>query len=267
MTDKKTNKPIPAATILLLRDGAQGLETFMVVRHHQIDFASGALVFPGGKVAKGDSDAELINYCRFNKDGDDDDEQRILQIAAIREAFEESGVLLARKQGNEDLVNQQDLAALDQFRDPLCKDELGMLQFVQQQNLELALDQLTRYSHWVTPSMMPKRFDTHFYIACAPADQLAMHDGHESVDSVWITPQQALADAESQTRTIIFPTRMNLKKLAELDTVKQAQQHYAGAEIIRVEPWIEDRDGEKTLCIPSAAGYGIDGIPMDKMMR
>lgn len=265
MTDKKANGAIPAATILLVRDGSQGLETFMVVRHHQIDFASGALVFPGGKVAKGDSDAELINYCRMGKDCND--QQRTLQIAAIREAFEESGVLLARKQGSDALVNQQDLAKLDQYREPLCKDQMSMLQFVQQQNVELALDQLTRYSHWVTPAMMPKRFDTHFYIAAAPADQLAIHDGSESVDSVWITPQQALSDAEAQTRTVIFPTRMNLKKLAELNSVEHALQHYAGAEIITVEPWIEERDGEKILAIPSAAGYGIDGIPIDKMMK
>lgn len=105
MNDKP---PVPAATILMLRDGEQGLEVFMVVRHHQIDFASGALVFPGGKIDAADQLAK--DYC----DGvaGATDYQVAMQVGAIREAFEECGVLLARAQGQTDLISGDRLAQL-----------------------------------------------------------------------------------------------------------------------------------------------------------
>src|ERR1700759_4564049 len=95
--------PVPAATIMLLRDGAEGLEVFMVKRHHQIDFVAGALVFPGGKIEKGDSDAALERH--FEGGADWTAEMRALGAGAIREAFEESGILLARDVTTGDFVS------------------------------------------------------------------------------------------------------------------------------------------------------------------
>ena len=97
LSEKEAKPLIPAATIMLLRDGAPGLEVFMVVRHHQIDFASGALVFPGGKLDEGDKSSSIRARC----DGADgvSDAELAIQVAAIREAFEECGVLLARPKG------------------------------------------------------------------------------------------------------------------------------------------------------------------------
>jgi len=262
MSDKAEKPLIPAATILMLRDGDTGLEVFMVVRHHQIDFASGALVFPGGKLAPGDVEPDVRGLC----DGADglDDTLLALRVAAIREAFEESGVLLARDEGGQ-LIDGARLATLEADRPLLDKGTLKIADFLTREKLRLACDLLEPYAHWVTPKMMPKRFDTHFYLAVAPSDHVAMHDGSEGVDSVWINPAQALEDAKAGKRTVIFPTRMNLEQLAESKTVAEAFAAARARTIVTVEPQVEDRDGTMMLTIPAAAGYSLTEIAMNDM--
>ena len=254
MTDPAPSVPVPAATILMLRDSPRGLEVFMVVRHHQIDFASGALVFPGGKADPEDFDPALMP---FLEGAAEDPDMRAIQVASIRESFEECGVLLAREAGADSLISATRLASLDDYRDQLHKGRLSILEFVKRENLRLACDRLVHFAHWVTPDMMPKRFDTHFFLAEAPADHLAIHDGHESVDSVWITPAQALADAAAGTRTVIFPTLRNIEKLGRHDTVAEAIQAAAASPTVRVLPWTERRDDGTWLCIPIEADYDV----------
>jgi 8-oxo-dGTP pyrophosphatase MutT (NUDIX family) len=245
---------VPSATILMLRDGPEGLEVFMVVRHHEIDFASGALVFPGGKADAGDFDEGLL----ARLDGAEGDPiLRGIQVAAIREAFEECGILLARTAGEAALIGGARLAKLEPYRNALHAGELSMLEFAEREDLRLACNELTHFAHWITPENLPKRFDTHFYLAMAPADHLALHDGHESVDSVWITPGQAVADAESGTRTVIFPTLRNLAKLGLSPTAEDAIARAAGEEVVSVLPRIEQRDDGPYICIPPEAGYDI----------
>ncbi|MFP6807940.1 MAG: NUDIX domain-containing protein [Pseudomonadales bacterium] len=251
--------PVPAATILMLRDGPQAIEVFMVVRHHQIDFASGALVFPGGKVDPGDNDVR--EYC----DGSADvgDTELSLMVGAIREAFEECGILLARNKGESSLINGEKLSTLDHYRDSLNKGELSIAQFLETENLVLACDRLHRFSHWITPDMMPKRFDTHFYLAEAPDDHLAIHDGHESVDSIWISPEDALAGADNGKYTIIFPTRLNVEMLGESTSVDNAIEMANKRKIIPVLPWTEKREDGVFLRIQPEAGYRISEIKME----
>jgi 8-oxo-dGTP pyrophosphatase MutT (NUDIX family) len=238
----------------MLRDGPDGLEVFMVVRHHQIDFASGALVFPGGKADPADFDPALDDYL----DGAmADADMKAIQVASIREAFEECGVLLARPEGSDALVSGERLAELEPFRDRLHKGELTILEFLQSENLRLACDLLVHYAHWVTPPMMPKRFDTHFFLASAPEDHLAIHDGHESVDSVWITAEEALADAAAGRRTVIFPTLRNIEKLGQSKTVAEAMAAAAASTPVMVLPWTEKREDGNYLCIPPEAGYDV----------
>ncbi len=256
MSDAPT--PVPAATILMLRDGPTGLEVFMVVRHHQIDFASGALVFPGGKVAEGDD--EVRDRCIG---ASDDDVQMTLQVGAIREAFEECGILLAREADSDELVSASRLSSLESYREPLANGELTIGEFLEKENLTLACDLLHHYAHWITPEMMPKRFDTHFYLASAPADHVAIHDGYESVDSVWISPTSAIEGADSGKYTIIFPTRLNIEMLAESDSVSSAIQMADDREIVSVLPWTEKRDDGNYLCIPANAGYRISESKME----
>lgn len=255
MSDKpQPPTPKPAATILLLRDGAPNLEVFMVVRHQQIDFASGALVFPGGKADPQDLEDTLIPHLRGHSD---DADQRAAQVSAIREAFEECGILLARATDAADIISGERLATLQQFREPMNKGDISLLDFLQQQQLQLACDQLTHFAHWITPPMMPKRFDTHFYLAAAPADHVALHDGYESVDSVWIQPQDAVDQAHAGKRTIIFPTLRNLEKLAQAKTVSAAISNAVASAVVPVLPWTEKREDGNYLCIPTEAGYAV----------
>ena len=258
MTEPAT--PVPAATILLVRDGADGLETFMVVRHHQIDFASGALVFPGGKIDPGDF--EVRDLCDGldgdgEVDGEVDDTQVAMMAGAIREAFEECGVLLAREPGADGLVSADRLGQLDADRDVLHRGDLSLRAFLEREDLRLACDQLRHFAHWITPPMVPKRFDTHFYLVPAPPDHLAIHDGHESVDSVWISPGDALTGAEDGTYTIIFPTLRNIELLGETSTVESAMAAAAGRPVPPILPWTEQRDDGMYVCIPADAGYAV----------
>lgn len=253
----------PAATILLLRDGAQGLEVFMVVRHHQIDFASGALVFPGGKVDHGDMAAEVRAHCH-GADGLDDD-LLAMRVGAIREAFEECGVLLARPRGSDQLVDGARLASLAPYRDRLNNGELEIGSFLTSEDLILACDMLTPYAHWITPNMMPKRFDTHFFLAPAPDDHVAEHDGSESVDSVWIRPDDAVREADEGKWTVIFPTRVNVEKLGRSGSVEEALAAARAAKIVTVEPRVKKKEGGAVLQIPAEAGYGLTEEPLENI--
>jgi 8-oxo-dGTP pyrophosphatase MutT (NUDIX family) len=246
--------PVPSATILLLRGDHSVLEVFMVVRHHQIDFASGALVFPGGKVDPQDQQPVLAAHC----DGaSTDPDTRAIQVAAIREAYEECGVLLARPAGERNLIAGERLQRLEPYRLKIHSGEITFQQFLQDQHLRLACDQLVPFAHWITPDMMPKRFDTHFFVADAPVDQVALHDGHESVDSVWITPHAAIEGAANGRYTVIFPTLRQIEKLGRASSPKEAIDRARSSRIVTVTPWTEQRPDGAYLCIPPEAGYDV----------
>jgi len=254
-SDKASPAPIvPAATVLLLRDKPDGLEVFMVVRHHQIDFASGALVFPGGKADPQDFEAELRDLA---DGGNADDKLFAAEVSALRETFEECGILLAQDSSTGKMIDGVKLASLQKHRQPIVDGDLLFADLLKTEGLRLQCSDLGHFAHWITPEMMPKRFDTHFFVAAAPDDHLALHDGHESVDSVWIKPADALAEAEAGTKTIIFPTLRNVEKLAEHATVKDAIDACHGNSPVPVLPWVEKRGDEKYLCIPPEAGYAI----------
>jgi 8-oxo-dGTP pyrophosphatase MutT (NUDIX family) len=261
-------EPKPSSTILLVRDASppgEALEVFMVQRHHQIDFAKGALVFPGGKVETSDADPSLRARCR-GVDGLDDGAVA-LRVAAIRETFEEAGVLLAGPAGSAGLVDGERLREIKQrHRESLGAHSLVIGELVAAEDLELACDRLVPFAHWITPEFMPKRFDTHFFLAAAPEDQLALHDGVESVDSVWTTVDAARAASESGTRTIIFPTLMNLRKLGLSPTVSDALETAANHPVVTVMPCMKTGDdGKPTLLLPPDAGYDPSWASFDTM--
>jgi 8-oxo-dGTP pyrophosphatase MutT (NUDIX family) len=246
-------KPVrPAATVLLVRDGVDGLEVFMVVRHHQIDSFSGALVFPGGKVDP--SDTASRDYCRGQESMNS---VRIgFRVAAVREAFEECGVLLAHDGNSDAFVSAKRVARLEgTYRQALVKGEVTMEEFCQRENLTLSVDQLVHYAHWITPPVAPKIFDTHFYLAPAPIDHVALHDGEESTDSVWIRPQDAIRDADEGRRIVVFPTRMNLMKLAQFKGVAEAIAATKKSTIVTVSPKIKTTGSGRIMQIPAEAGY------------
>src|SRR5690349_9670213 len=165
--------PVPAATLLLVRDGASGLEVLMAARHEKSGFAAGALVFPGGKVDA--ADRVVAAQCRGLAGMPE--AVAAARVAAIRETWEESGVLLARRGENGALLSQAELSRL--------RGERGasFAALLQEPGLELAGDRLATFAHWITPADSPKRFDTLFFLAAFEGDQAPLHDGHEAVDA------------------------------------------------------------------------------------
>ena len=261
MADEKSPVPIlPAATILLVRD-APAFEVLMVKRHHQIDFASGALVFPGGKTHAGDHDPDW--EFRTLAWGEALPNKRPLRIAAIREAYEEAGILLARHP-NGAPFNADDRAA--RARDDIAQDRRSFLDLIRELDVSLDLGALSVFAHWITPPLTPKRFDTWFYVAAAPPDQLAVCDGWETVDAEWIAPKEALRLGEAGERTVIFPTRMNLKLLAEASDATDAVLRAQARELVTVEPKITDTPEGRMLVLPPNAGYGAVSEPLSKAM-
>jgi 8-oxo-dGTP pyrophosphatase MutT (NUDIX family) len=249
---KPVAEPRLASTVLLLRQGTSGMEVFMVVRHHQIDFASGALVFPGGSVDPADHEiAARPELIRSGGSGDAD--ALALRVAAVRETFEECGILLAREHGSDALIGADRLKAIGR---PAEETAGAFKDFIAARKLELALDLLVPFAHWITPVPMPKRFDTYFFMAVAPEDQVGVHDGHEAVDSVWIAPQHAVDEAHAGRFTLVFATERNLVKLARATSADDALARARSERIVTVMPEVTKGEGDKRkLRIPKDAGY------------
>jgi len=248
--------PRPASTILLLRDGAAGeIEVFMMVRHYEIDFNSGALVFPGGSVDA--SDNEIIARPELYSGGEGLDAAALsFRIAAVRETFEESGILLARPQGAAALVDAKRAAEIEAgHRADLCDGKTTFPKVLADNGMSLALDQLVPYAHWITPEGMPKRFDTWFFLASAPPAQLGAHDGKESTDSIWISPREALQGGDSGRFKLPFPTTRNLIRLGKQPNVRAALDDINGKPIVTVMPVMTKLNGGRQLRIPLEAGY------------
>jgi len=246
----------PASTILLLRKGeADPIDVFMMVRHYQIEFASGALVFPGGSVDAGDHRIATRPKLLAGQ-GDLDPEALAFRIAAIRETFEESRILLARPRGSSDLIAAAKAGAIaDQHRDALNEGKVAFADIIAENDLVLALDLLVPYAHWITPEGMKKRFDTWFFLAEAPPEQIGMHDGKESTDSIWLSPREALEGGASGRFTLPFPTTRNLIKLGKQGGVAAAMESARAGTVVSVMP-VVTRDGDKRqLRIPIEAGY------------
>jgi 8-oxo-dGTP pyrophosphatase MutT (NUDIX family) len=255
--------PRPASTILLLRDASKPvdgnsrdeIEVFMMVRHYEIDFNSGALVFPGGSVDKGDK--EIIANSELYSGGEGLDHAELsFRIAAIRETFEESGILLARPKGSKALVDAKRAGEIEAAnRAALCDGNITFLKVLTDNGMLLALDELVPYAHWITPEGMPKRFDTWFFLAAAPPEQAGAHDGRESTDSIWVSPREALEGGENGRFKLPFPTTRNLIKLGRQARVKAALDDSRGKSVVTVMPVMTKDNGGRQLRIPREAGY------------
>ena len=244
--------PKPAATIILLRDGNSGLEVLILRKASGKHFASGALVFPGGKVDAADT-AFADNI------GEERNELSDLKIAAIREMYEECGIALVREQGIEKLLDATGVAT---YQDTY--ENASILEMAAAVPLGLATDRLTHFAHWITPPGRPKRFDTHFFVAPAPSGQMNPHvDGYEIVEAQWHRPQSLLDDVHAGKVKLVLPTMMNIMKLSEVGDVAAAIALAQERIIIPVTPTrIETPDGER-LVIPEEAGYGLTEIPAE----
>lgn len=247
-----------ASTVLLLREAANGMEIFMVQRNRQIEFSSGALVFPGGSMDPGDREIATDSTLVADRGGLDVDTAAI-RIGGIRETFEESGILLARPRGSSSLVSAEKATALGAQREALDEGKVSFGDILRQHELTPAIDLLALFAHWITPVNLPKRFDTHFLLALAPSDQIGKHDGRESVDSIWLSPKAALGAADSGRYNLPFPTIRNLIKLDKLGTARAAMDFAHATPVVTVVPEMSrNENGTTRLRIPIEAGYDGD---------
>jgi len=213
MSGDAVQEPIKdASTVIVLREADSGLETFMLCRHQQSGFMGGAHVFPGGKVDTNDSEQSWLTRVDRPAEeltdqlGEDDPKVALgLLVAAVRETFEEAGVLLASTGTGADLAQAR------------ARLHRGASFFELANELDMKIDSvsLTPYARWITPKMESRRFDTRFYVAVLPQGQSASHDGTETTSAVWLRPARAIDDMHSGHIKLAPPTVRTLQWLAE----------------------------------------------------
>ena len=233
--------PIDSASVLVVRDTPSGIEVLMTERPSTMGFAAGALVFPGGKLDEGDRDPYFSALCGV------DCNDLHMRVAVLRELFEETALLLA---------DDVDIAsAREQFR--VCD---SFMSFCQALRPRIQLENLLYFSRWITPSPMPKRFDTRFYLAVAPSGQVVEPDPREIVRAEWMRPQDALDREQGGEFALMFPTRMNLKSLSRFPSVQHAFDTMSKEPVVTVEPEVVKKGEKIFLKIPPVEGYGLTEI-------
>lgn len=232
-----------AATIALVRDGAQGLETYLLRRRSTLEFAPGMLVFPGGSVHQGDlrvtdwigpepSDWAATFGC-------DVDVARGLVVAAVRETFEESGVLFASPGEGEPLI--ADTSGFTAERRALDAGELDFADFLEAQGLVMRADLIGAWAHWVTPAFEPKRFDTRFFVAAVPDGQQVGDLPGEADRAAWFPISTIWSELESGAYMMLPPTSVTCGELQDL-TVATLADALAARTVHRIEPQLVETD-------------------------
>ena len=264
----------PASTVLLVRNAMADpghVEVFMERRHLQSGFIGGAYVFPGGRVDPEDT----INPALCAGLDEATAGRRLglehgalaHYVAAIRECFEEAGVLLAYDRAGA-ILDFGDPAVEEHFkrlRDQLNAGTISIPDIADQEHLRLATDRIAYWSHWITPVGEPRRFDTRFFVAHAPERQTAGHDDWELTSSAWVTPQDAIDRARRREWMIIFPTLVNLRALAKHPTADAAVQ-WAAAQPVPL-PANQPKVFRSRVVLPGDEGYDVAEADLSKVDR
>lgn len=253
-----------AATVLILRDGAEGLEVFMLKRNLNSDFVGGAYVFPGGAVDPEDRHDELGPVCEGRTDAEASRRLGIdrgglaFWVAAIRESFEEAGVLLALDRDGE-VVDLDDPTTAERWADHRREVDQGrrrLVEVCEAEGLRLDVGGIHYFGHWITPEGAPRRYDTRFFLAAAPPRQTPLHDDHEVIANEWLRPADGLARAAAGELVMLPPTLASLRAIARFATAAEA---LAAATEIRDVPTILPRviatDGGMRIALPGDPGY------------
>ena len=262
------NSPIgvrPAATVILVRDGELGLETFMLRRNPKSEFVPGQFVFPGGAVDVSDQLSEELGLLSAHLDDRWASKKLGIEsgglafwVAAVRECFEEAGALLAGVDGEElSLVDPPIRERFQTHRQAIYSGELTIAEMCRAEGLSLNLEALRYVSHWITPIGPPKRFDTRFFVARSPKGQRPEHDGGETVESCWIAPKEAMELHQAGKFEMILPTVANLEPLTEMDSVDVVMKWADElSNIPEILPAIFlDPEGSPVVLLPGEAGY------------
>ena len=254
MTSEKKLTPRPAATILLLRETSSAPEVFMLQRTNKAAFLPGAFVFPGGALDEDDASERAARRVRGLDDAQASTRMGLPSgglaywIAAARECFEESGILLVFD--SKDLpIDPRRAGNLEPFRNELNAGSLQFSEFLEKEDLYIHAHEIAYYSHWITAPGRPRRFSTRFFVACAPEGQHGAHDRSETVHSVWISPREAIERGKRGEIELIFPTRSTLSDLAAMQTPRAVLEHARSLGDIEVNAacWALDHEGSQRL--------------------
>jgi 8-oxo-dGTP pyrophosphatase MutT (NUDIX family) len=249
ITQRNHETPAPSASVVLLRDGADELEVFLLRRHGQSSVLGGAYVFPGGKVDAADArwverldrDRETL-HTLLGEPGLARDEAAGLYVAAMRELFEEAGILLAEVTPAQAAQAWAALRAGQHFDAVLAPTDL-----------KLAASALQPWSRWITPTLSSvgrRRFDTRFFLATVPPGQDAGHDEHEATESLWIAPRAALRQYWDNRIDLAPPQIMSLTHLARHRDVASAFAAARARQPPCIRPEPHDVEGTRVLCYP-----------------
>jgi 8-oxo-dGTP pyrophosphatase MutT (NUDIX family) len=260
MTSKTEVQPQPAATVTLVRDAPRGLEVLMLQRNHSLKFMPGVHVFPGGGLDPADSSPEMQAMCVGLEDAVASRKLGIERgglaywIAAIREAFEEAGILLAYDAAG-GIVDTGGEAAerYGAHRRALDRRHGDFGAIVQREGLRLAVDRLLYFGHWITPVGGPRRYDTRFFLAVAPERQKARHDDRETIAHTWLRPAQALDLCAREVMNLRFPTLKTLERFAGCSTAAEMIAEVTAAPAVQAFQPRMAADGRRLL--PGDPGY------------
>ncbi|MHB1988516.1 MAG: NUDIX hydrolase [Acidimicrobiales bacterium] len=255
--------PRDASTIMLVRDGQRGIEVLMLRRNPASSWVGGAHLFPGGALDREDSAASLAVRCGARDDGE---ASRLLgmgagglalMVAAVRECFEEAGILLASgPQGIAiDFSDTEVSARFLEHRRRLNAGELSFASLCETEDLQLETDMLCYFSHWITPEGSPRRYDTRFFVAAMPPGQTALHDDIEVVDSLWIAPAEALDRHAREEIDMLLPTTKNLEAIASFATAAELLAAASGADVPTIMPKITVTEQGVRILLPQDDGY------------
>ncbi len=261
MTETKPT-PRPAATILLLRETPAAPEVFMLQRTSSAVFLPGAYVFPGGALDPDDAGVRAAHRVRGLDDARASARLGLAAgglaywVAAARECFEESGILLAVDE-KERPVDPERAASLAHLREPVNSGSLLFSEILERENLFIPAQEIAYYSHWITAPGRARRFSTRFFVACAPARQQGAHDRSETVHSVWVSPRDALERDQRKEIELIFPTRSTLADLASFRTPREVFEHAGRLGDIEANAacWALDHEGSQRLFRLADAPY------------
>jgi 8-oxo-dGTP pyrophosphatase MutT (NUDIX family) len=261
-----------AATILVLRDGDEGPEVFMVRRTSKASFMPNAWVYPGGALDEEDASASAARSVEgFDAEaavaelGEEIAPERALglYLAGVRETFEESGLLLARRRGEEGFVDLTGDAGVarrfSQQRQMLRKGSLSLSELAEYERLVIPLDRVSYWTRWVTPYVEPKRFDARFFVVRAPENQEPLHDDQETVNSGWTTPRAAIDAYEAGELLLTPPTLATLTELTafgSVDTIMAAAP--TRPRTINLPHFEPGEDGAMALILPGDPDYPAD---------
>lgn len=223
--------PRPAATIVLLRDGAEGMEVLLMRRNRRAGFVPGAWVFPGGRVDGSDAGPDVVDLladlspeqAAHRLDLHDADPPAIAYyLAALREAFEETGILVGERRDGSAPPTAAESRQVDAVREALMQDEISFTEALERLDCRVDGDAMEYIAHWITPAPEPRRYDTRFFAAKVPSAATAIIDPREMIDALWLRPDTALDRHDAGELPMVFPTIKTVEQLARYGTSDDA---------------------------------------------